>query len=303
MNKIIVVCGLTATGKTSLAFKIAEMINGELISADSRQLYKHMDIGTGKEWGLLPIYGYDLVEPWEDYSVSAFTKFAHETIMQIYKKGKIPVLIGGTGLYIKSVVDGIETVNVPKNSDLRDTLKFKLVNELFEQLATLDPSKAASLNSSDKKNPSRLVRAIEIAIWKIDNQSFDQIEGQDKVAYNPLFIGLTAPMDFIQQKIINRVEQRMNQGFIYEVESLLRIGVSWKNQSMKSLGYKESESFLKHGQTYEEFIDNWVRSELKYAKRQMTWFKKDKRITWFDVSGDQYVENVEILVKKWLNIK
>lgn len=301
MKKLLVICGPTATGKTSLAFKLAKEFNGELISADSRQLYKYMDIGTGKEWGELPIHGYDLIDPWEEYSVSAFVKFARKTIKKIIQRGKLPILIGGTGLYIKGVIDGFETVEIPKNDDLRNTLKNKNVNELFEQLATLDSSRAASLNLSDKKNPTRLIRAIEVAIWKIDNGDRHVAMNKIRSPYDPLFIGLTAPTETITKKIAARVEERMNQGFILEVESLLRMGVSWKNQSMKSLGYREVEKFLKQGQTYEEFINDWARGEVKYFKRQLTWFKKDPRINWFDITDGNYAENVENLVKKWLN--
>ncbi|KKQ77028.1 MAG: tRNA dimethylallyltransferase [Parcubacteria group bacterium GW2011_GWA1_38_7] len=301
MKKLLVICGLTATGKTSLAFKLAKSFNGELVSADSRQLYKKMDVGTGKEWGEVPIHGYDLAEPGENFSVSQYVAFTQKVIKKIYSRNKLPILVGGTGLYIKAVVDGISTVDIPKNEDLRKTLTEKNILELFEQLATLDSAKAASLNSSDKQNPRRLVRAIEVAIWKMENGSKHLSVVYEKQRYDTLFIGLKADSNLLDKRIGDRVEMRMNNGFIDEVEDLLKSGVSWKNQSMKSIGYRESEKFLKSGLGYEDFIVEWIKSEKQYVKRQYTWFRKDTRINWFDISEQDYYKNVEILVKKWLN--
>lgn len=303
-NKLLVVCGPTATGKTSLGFKIAKIFNGEIVSADSRQVYKYMDIGTGKEWDKeVKVWGYDLVDPRENYSVSDYFKEIKYVIDDIWKRGRLPIIVGGTGLYIKSLIDGIATVDIPKNESLRDSLEKMSVAELFEKLATLDSVKAASLNSSDSKNSRRLVRAIEVAVWSMENGTQKQVvEKRKKVLDSDvdlLMIGLTGPLSDISNSIDSRVEKRMNDGFIDEVETLLRMGVSWKNQSMNTLGYKESEKFFKQGLSYEEFISDWIRNELRYVKRQMTWFKKDKRINWFDVKDVDYKEKVVNLITKW----
>jgi tRNA dimethylallyltransferase len=139
-DKILVVCGPTATGKTSLGIELAKKFNGEIISADSRQVYKEMDIGTGKEWGEgVDIWGYDLVAPKEDFNVSQFLKFAEEKILDIKSRKKIPIIVGGTGFYIKGIVDGIETVEIPQNKSLRKILEEKTVDELFEMLSGIDP--------------------------------------------------------------------------------------------------------------------------------------------------------------------
>lgn len=306
MNKLLVICGPTATGKTSLGFRLAKKYNGEIISADSRQVYKHMDIGTGKEWNNdVKIWGYDLADPKESYSVSDFFKTMKDAIEDVWSRGKLPIIVGGTGFYIKSLIDGIQTVDIPKNNDLRESLEKLSVDELFDKLGVLDSSKAASLNSSDKKNSRRLIRAIEVAVWNTENTiQKHEVNLREKVLSDDvdvLMIGLTADKEKLLNNIIKRVEDRMNNGFIDEVESLLKNGVSWKMQSMNALGYKESEAFFKQGMSYEEFIETWIRNEMKYAKRQLTWFKKDKRINWFDITNKNYLDEVEKRLQKWDN--
>ena len=306
-KKLLVICGPTATGKTSLGFLLAKKFNGEIVSADSRQVYKHMDIGTGKEWNdSIKIWGYDLAEPTENYSVSDYFKSMKIAISDIWQRNKLPVIVGGTGFYIKSLIDGIATVDIPKNENLRISLEKMSINELFNKLADLDGTKAASLNSSDKKNSRRLIRAIEIAVWNTQHGTEKHvIEKRKKVLdknVDLLMIGLSASSLTILNNIENRVDKRINEGFILEVENLLKMGVSWQHQSMKSLGYKESEAFFKHGLTYEEFINQWINNEVKYTKRQMTWFKKDKRINWFKIDDLNFDQNVVNLVSKWYSL-
>ncbi len=307
MKKLLVICGPTATGKTSLGFKIAEKLGGEIISADSRQLYKYMDIGTGKELSdKIKTWGYDLCDPREDFSVFDYFKEMKLSIENIWSRNKLPIIVGGTGLYIKSLIDGIPTVDVPKNKILRMSLEQMNISDMYEKLATLDSAKAAQMNSSDRKNPRRLIRAIEIAMWSIENETQKQaVELREKILdkdIDLLMIGLKADKKIISENIKKRVEKRMNDGFIDEVETLLKMGVSWRNQSMNTMGYKDSEAFFKEGLTYEEFIENWERNEIKYSKRQMTWFKKDTRINWFDISDPNYLANIEFTVDKWYNL-
>ncbi|MDP3917618.1 MAG: tRNA (adenosine(37)-N6)-dimethylallyltransferase MiaA [Candidatus Woesebacteria bacterium] len=303
-KKLLVICGPTATGKTSLGFLLAKKFNGEIVSSDSRQVYKHMDIGTGKEWDdSVKIWGYDLAEPNDNYSVSEYFKSIKLVISDIWQRNKLPIIVGGTGFYIKSLIDGIATVDIPKNENLRISLEKLDINELFNKLADLDGAKAASLNSSDKRNSRRLVRAIEIAVWNTHHGTQKQIVEKRKKVLDKnvdlLMVGLSASHPRILNNIKDRVDKRINEGFVLEVENLLKIGVSWKHQSMKSLGYKESEAFFKEGLTYEEFISQWINNEMKYAKRQMTWFKKDKRINWFDINDINFHQNMVNLISKW----
>src|SRR3989338_7231362 len=161
MNKLFVVWGPTATGKTELALNLAKKFSGVLGSADSRQGYRQMDIGTGKDKHKTGnILGYDLVSPRDEFSVAAYVKFARRAVRQIWRQKKLPILVGGTGFYIKGVVDGIGTSSVPRNLNLRKSLEKKSAEELFEILSAEDPIKAASMNQSDSKNPRRLIRAI-----------------------------------------------------------------------------------------------------------------------------------------------
>jgi tRNA dimethylallyltransferase len=280
---------------------MAGVFGGEIISADSRQVYKEMDIGTGKDLRLAAkIWGYDLVDPDKEFSVAQYRNYALNIIRHFFSSGILPILTGGTGLYIKAVVDGINTVDVPKNDDLRKVLEGKKPEELFESLAQMDPLKAASMNYSDKRNPRRLVRAIEIATWKIDNQDKENYgQGLGLPAGRVLFIGLTAPPIYLNSLIERRVRQRLEAGVEEEIKNLIDRGVSWEAQAMSALGYRQWRDYFAGKASREEAITAWKKEEVKYMRRQLTWFKNDKRINWFDVSLSGYEEKVESMVKRW----
>lgn len=301
MNKLLVICGPTATGKTNLAGHLAKRFNGELISADSRQVYKGIDIGTGKDYVEgVKIWGYDLVDPKREYSVSKYLKFASSAINDILKRGKLPIMVGGTGLYIKGIISGIPTVNIPRNAELRKRLETKSVDELFENLAELSPTRAGNMNSSDRKNPRRLIRAIEVAQHAI-TKGFK--EKSYVRSYDVLTVGLIAPEEVLFGRIEERVDKRVEDGIKGEIEGLLRQGVNWHDQSMFSLGYRQWRDFFEGGVEEEKVIEEWKKEERKYAKRQMTWFKKEKDINWFDITNKEYPDNVEKLVSVWDNTK
>jgi tRNA dimethylallyltransferase len=301
MIKLLIVCGPTATGKTALGLRLAKKFNGEIISADSRQVYKDMDIGTGKEWGEgVQIYGYDLATPNEEYSVSQFLKFASKKIKEISKKGKLPIVVGGTGFYIKGLIDGIPTADVPRNNDLRDRLEKISVADLYESLSQLDSVKAASLNSSDKKNPRRLVRAIEVAQYLLDHPQSASVSPAADIK-DVLIIGLTSERSALFSNIEKRVEERVNSGMKEEIKKLLEKGISWHDQAMYSLGYRQYRDYFEGGVDEEHVISEWKKEERKYALRQMVWFKKDKRINWYDFSDPELINKVEDRVKKWDN--
>lgn len=319
-NKLLVICGPTSTGKTTLAVSLAKKFNGEIISADSRQVYKKLDIGTGKglpkgskikyswfyKYGYyevegIKIWGYDLADPRHGFSVSQYLKFADRMLKDIRKRGKFPILVGGTGLYIKGVIDGIPTAKIPNNLSLRKNLENKNPNELFEMLAKLDSIKAGQMNSSDKKNPRRLIRAIEVATWKMSNTEKEKDIEKNKIEQNIMEIGLTASETYINQKISLRIKERLKEGIKNEIERLLKSHVDWDMQSMSSMGYRQWKDFFE-GKKPESFvIREWADEEIKYVKRQMVWFKKDKKINWFDITDKDYPENVEKFVKKWHN--
>jgi tRNA dimethylallyltransferase len=319
MKKLLIICGPTATGKTELALYLAKKFNGELISADSRQVYKWMDIGTGKDIpegfefrvssfefedievcyytnGNIRIWGYDLVKPTEGFSAGRYVKIVKRIIGDIYDRDKLPILVGGTGLYIKGVVDGIKTAEIPKNAKLRKSLEQNSAGKLYNILARVDPTKAASLNLSDKNNPRRLIRAIEVADYYQNNTDK---KGIQHIGFDKLFVGLTMPRDLLNKRIKARVHKRMKQDIESEINELFIKGVVWRHQSMDALGYRQWEGYFNGSLTKDEVVIKWINDEVKYAKRQMTWFKKDKRITWFDINGKNWKLNVEKVVNKW----
>jgi tRNA dimethylallyltransferase len=300
-NKLLVICGQTGTGKTSLAIFLAKRFDGELISADSRQVYKGLNIGTGKDLNEIAkskvaIWGYDLVDPKKNFSVGNYIKFAQKAISDIQKREKLPILVGGTGLFIKGAIDGIPTAFVPRNLKLRKNMEEKDVNELFEILAQLDPIKAGSLNRSDKLNPRRLIRGIEVASWSLEGKTPRLFK---RPKYDLLEIGLQTSLDNLSKKIEKRVDKRIKDGIEGEIKGLISSGLSWDSQSMTSLGYRQWRDYFEKKITKDEVTNNWKKEELRYAKRQLAWFKKDPRITWFDSSNGGLTKNVEELVKKW----
>ena len=238
-----------------------------------------------------------MVSPKDEFSVSKYLKFAGKTIADIEKRGKLPILVGGTGLYIKGVVDGIPTVDIPRNKKLRKNLEKYTADELYEQLSQIDSFKAGSMNSSDKKNPRRLIRAVEVAIWMIDNSKRNL--PRDKKTYNTLFVGLTAPTDILDERIGKRVDSRIDNGFDEEVKTLINSGVDWNDQSMMSLGYRQWRDYVEGAVEKETAVSEWKKEERKYARRQMVWLKRDGRINWFDIRDGQYPKKVENLVKTW----
>lgn len=322
MKKLLVVCGPTGVGKTKLALQLSKVLGGEIISADSRQVYKGLNIGTGKDipqgakYQLSNIYyqdqrigfyqvkttkiwGYDLLKPRQEFSVAGYLKIAEKIIKNIHSRKKLPILVGGSGLYIKGVVDGIDTVYVPRNLAIRKHLSGKSVEELFEILAHTDPMKAAAMNRSDKKNPRRIIRAIEVSIYKSNKQSKKVFNNQKK--FDVLLVGLIADKELLNKIIKKRVVERIDQFIELEIEKLLRKGVSWNDQSMLSLGYRQFRSYYLGEKDINETISEWTKEEQKFAKRQITWFKKDKRINWFSIRQNDFEKSVENLVKKWYN--
>ncbi len=281
MNKLLVICGPTATGKTQLALFLAKIFNGKLISADSRQVYKYMDIGTGKD--VKGILGYDLVNPNEEFSISNYSRFARSKIQEIQKENKLPIIVGGSGLYIKSITDNIHTIDILPNKTLRENLKDQSAIGLMKILKTVDSTRLSLMNNSDRNNPRRLIRAIEVATDK-------EIAIKQNSDYDVLFIGVGTSTNELQKRIGRRVDERVKSGFSNEV-AFLKKNNFWNGAPSVTLGYKEWPDTTK-----------WKKEEVKYAKRQMTWFRKDKRIKWFDITHQNFKSEVEKMVQKWYSL-
>ena len=271
--KVIVVLGQTATGKSNLAVQIAKKINGEIISADSRQVYKNLDIGTGKitkkEMRNVPHYLIDVINPKKKFTVTEYKKFAEEKIKEILSRGKIPIICGGTGFYIDTITKGTVFPEVPPNTKLRKILEKKSEIELLKILKKLDKTRAENI---DAKNKVRLIRAIEIAkvLGKVPPIT------QDSPVYKFIKIGLYLPEDKLKKKIEIRVKKMFDKknkgGLLNEIKKLKKYGIS--NKRLKEFGFEYNEP------TYEKVAVE----TLKYAKRQITWFKRDPEIKWFDSS-------------------
>jgi len=298
-NKVLVICGATATGKTKLALLLAKKFDGELIAADSRQIYKFLDIGTGKDKEQIkksgvPIYLYDEIDPKNNFNISDYQKLAKQKINLILEKNKLPIVVGGTGFYISSIIEDIKTINIPKNDDLRKKLEEKNKEELFEMLKKLNIKKALSLNNSDKNNKRRLIRAIEI------EKSGKKIEDYKVNQYEFLIIGLKTSKNELAERIKKRVIERIQNGSQKEVEDLIKNkGLSFEMQSMQTFGYQEWKDFFENKIDIDEVIKNWQKNEIKYAKRQITWFKKQKNTNWFNLNDKQKINNIEKLIEKW----
>lgn len=276
----IVILGPTASGKTELSIELAKKINGEIISADSRQVYKGLNIGTGKvtkkEMGKIPHHLLDVANPKTKFSVARYQKLANQKIKEILARGKTPIIVGGTGFYIQAIVDNLVLPEVAPNRELRAKLKTKTATELFEILKKLDPARARDI---DRHNPARLVRAIEIA------KALGQVPKLKKGTKSPcnfIQIGLNIEPEKLAGKIHRRLLARLKQGLIAEVKNLHQQGLSWKRMEELGLEYRYLARFLQGKINRDQALKELEQEINRYAKRQMTWFKKDKNIIWFD---------------------
>jgi len=302
-KKLIVILGPTASGKSELAIKLAKRFNGEIISADSRQVYKGMDIGTGKvtkkEMKGIPHYLLDVASPKRRFTVVQYRKLALKAINKIFKKVHVPILCGGTGFYIQAVVDGIIIPEVPPDRKLRKELERKTVNELFNQLKKIDPQRAKTI---EPKNKRRLIRALEI-VKKIGPVP---VFKKKPLPYPVLMIGIKKERQELKKLIKKRLFKWLKQGFLKEILKLRKFGLSWEKIEDFGIHYRVVAQYLQNKTlqqaqgklSYKKMIENSLRELQNYTKRQMTWFKRDKRIIWL-----KNQKEAEKLVRKFLENK
>jgi tRNA dimethylallyltransferase len=275
--KLITIVGPTASGKSGLTVKLAKKFNGEIISADSRQVYKGMDIGTAKptkkEMQGIPHYLLDVASPKRKFTVAQYRKLALKAINKIQKKNKTPFLVGGTGFYIQAVVDGLVIPEVPPDWRLRKKLEKKSVDELYKILKKFDPKRAKTI---EEENPRRLIRAVEIClkIGKVPSLKFKPLP------YPVLMIGIKKSKEELEKKIKERFLKWLRQGLIREVKNLRKIGLSWRKIEEFGIHYRVIAQYLQKKINYKKMVEDSLKEIQNYAKRQMTWFKRDSRIHW-----------------------
>lgn len=294
--KLIVITGQTATGKTALALNYTKKYHGELINADSRQVYKYLDIVAGKDLDLIkkvPIHLYSIINPKEYYSSYNFVNDARSAIKNLYLRGKTPIIVGGTYFYIKHLLYGIGTEGMLVDWNLRNSLAKASVSQLQKRLKKLDSKLYLGLNDSEKNNPQRLVRKIEIA--KSESPKSMRFKKSDFVL-NPIkfspfseleikYLGLRfSDKDSMKRVIVKRVEQRIKGGAIDEVKKLLRRGYSISDPGLQANACLEISQFIGGELTMDELISKWTTIEMRYAKRQYTFMKLDPNIRWKNVT-------------------
>ena len=298
--KVIVIAGPTASGKTKLSIELAKAINGEIISSDSMQIYKGMDIGTAKvtkeEAEGIKHYLIDVVAPDERYTVSDFKSAAEEAIEEILSKGKVPIVVGGTGLYIDSLIYGIEYTDMQFDEEYRNKLMLQAENEeglkqLYDEAKTIDSEAMEKISSNDKK---RIVRILEIYHATGKNKTELEIESRKNgIKYDFYVFVVSMDREKLYERINLRVDKMIEAGLIEEVKNIYDKYDSFPT-AMQGLGYKEVVEYLKGEISKEEMIEKIQKESRHYAKRQLTWFRKDDSFTWLDGSQDTN-HNVDII--------
>ncbi|MBU1343831.1 MAG: tRNA (adenosine(37)-N6)-dimethylallyltransferase MiaA [Proteobacteria bacterium] len=302
MEKIIIICGPTGIGKTSFAISAAKQFDGEIIGADSMQIYKHMDIGTAKpapeELKQARHHLVDFLDPKDDFDAGSYVKTADKAIEDIISRGKIPIIAGGTGLYIRALLNGLfrsESLCKKTMSQLEKELEEKGSLSLYQKLEHCDPAAAKNIHPNDS---FRLIRALEVYQTtgkKISDQQ--RTHNFDDQRYSSIKIGLTMDREKLYDRINKRVDIMLDQGLLKEVTTLVEDGYSFDLKPMQSIGYKHMAMFIKNEIDWEEAVRLLKRDTRRYAKRQFTWFHKDKDIHWFFPSQDDLAQN---LIKEFL---
>lgn len=290
-NKLIILAGPTAVGKTDNSIRLAKAVNGEIISADSMQVYKRMDIGSAKimpeEMQDIQHYLIDVLEPTEEFNIVRFQTMAKEAMAEIYAKGKIPILVGGTGFYIQSLLYDIEFKEEEEaNSQLRDELQ-RFADEfgkeaLHERLKVEDPESAEAIPAGNVKRVIRALEFYETHHEKISAHNAEQAEKESP--YNYAFFVLTDDRKLLYERIEKRIDIMLEKGLIDEVKALQAEGLNRNYISMQGLGYKEILAYLEGEISLEEAVYILKRDTRHFAKRQITWFKREKDVKWLDKS-------------------
>ena len=288
-SKLIVLIGPTAVGKTKTSIELAKAFNGEIISGDSMQIYKHMDIGTAKikpeEMEGIPHYLIDIKHPSDSFSAAEFQELVRGKISEITSRGKLPIIAGGTGLYIQSVLFDYQFSEAPSNDEFRNRLEWQAEKEgnlfLHNQLLELDPESAAKIHPN---NVRRVIRALEIYHCTGKTMSEWQEMQEREPLYDAAIIGLTMERDKLYTRINKRVDMMIQEGLITEVEQLFQQGIR-DCQSIQAIGYKELYDYFDGRVSLDAAVENLKQNSRRYAKRQLTWFRNKMDVKWFDMTA------------------
>lgn len=308
-NKIIVIVGPTAVGKTYVSVELAKKLNTEIISADSMQIYKGMDVGTAKiteeEKSDIIHHMIDIVAPDEDYSVSEFKKNAEEIIDEMLLKNKAPIIVGGSGLYVNSLIYDLDFSNAKSDEKLREyyTYYYKEHGEdaLYDKLMRIDPESAEKIH---KNNIKRVIRALEV--YDITGMKFSEMNTdirKDKSKYNCILIGLSMERKTLYERINQRVDKMLSSGLVDEVKTLIKKGYDKNLVSMRGIGYKEIIDYLEGSIDYDEMVNILKKNTRRFAKRQYTWFLKDKNVRWFAMDNLEETSNTIKNILDYINMQ
>lgn len=302
MENLLILTGPTGIGKTEISLELAKKYKGEIISSDSMQIYKKLDIGTAKvdlENTEITHYMVDIIDPDKNFSAADFKYRAEEIISDINSRGGLPLVVGGTGLYINSLVYNLDFTETEADYAYRERLN-KLLQErgsefLYAKLYELNKDMAEKIHPN---NGQRIIRALEIL--KNGNEKGNSFR-QENGDYNLIFIGLNMDRERLYERINKRVDKMIELGLVEEVKDLLDDGLDKGSQSLKAIGYKEVISYLDGEIEYDEMIELIKKNSRHYAKRQLTWFRRDNRIQWFDRESDNLLEKIETYIDSKLD--
>lgn len=305
MNKIIALAGPTAVGKTKFAIKLADEFDGEIVSCDSMQLYKYMDIGSAKptpeEMEQARHHLVDMIDPREEFSVAEYQRLAKQAISDIFSRGKLPVISGGTGLYLNSLLYDMDFSAAPQDQSYRQELAEIAEKQgddvLHSMLAEQDPQAAAAIHPNNRKKVIRALERLREGEGRV--RPFSGIKNETK-DYDVLLIGLTRERAELYDRINRRVDILVEQGLFDEVEKLRDMGLTAENISMKGIGYKEILDFFSGKYTRDEAIDTIKKNTRHYAKKQLTWFRRYDKMNWYNISEFDNDDNAAGVIAAWV---
>ena len=303
MKPLIVIAGPTASGKTGLSIAVAKALGGEIVSADSMQIYKYMNIGTAKpteaEKDGVPHHMMDFLEPDVNFSVADYCEMAHEVIAEIHSRGKMPILVGGTGLYIDSLVNNVDFGDDDEDHQIRKELEEMAekdgVEAVHDILKEIDPETAKKYHPN---NLRRVIRAIEF--YRVTGKRIsDHAKEEKEQRYSTVYFCIDWDREVLYDRINRRVDIMVEDGLVEEVKTLLEKGYDKNSTAMQGIGYKEFYGYLQGEKTLEGTIEEIKQGSRRYAKRQLTWFRRNKEICWLNPQGDIVSDALEIIKKKF----